>query len=179
MYERINDGECTTHQVGSKGTNSPIRPSDAFRRAVREMRKRRGWSAEELAERLRVDRSTVTKLEKGERGVSLDDAFSYAATLGVQPSAMIAPRDATPVQITATESVDGHIFRAWLRGHTYIRPEDVPYFPAEVDIDEWVKRWKVDIHLVLSEMQKLVDALGEAIDPDAESARTCAIGWTV
>ncbi len=124
------------------------------------MRKRRGWRAEDLADRLGVDRSTVTKLEHGERGVTLDDAFHYAAVLGVQPSALIAPRDSTPVQITAIDSVDGHIFRAWLRGHTFVRPDDVDYFPAEVDLDEWVRRWKTQIPLVIDSTGAILDAVG-------------------
>lgn len=67
----------------AKGTNSHMRPSDVFRQRVVEARKRRGWSQAELAELLGVSRSSVTTFENGTRGVSLDDALSYCAALGL------------------------------------------------------------------------------------------------
>ena len=60
-----------------------MRPSDVFRQRVVEARKRRGWSQAELAELLGVSRSSVTTFENGTRGVSLDDALSYCAALGL------------------------------------------------------------------------------------------------
>jgi transcriptional regulator with XRE-family HTH domain len=137
---------------------------------VREVRKRKGWTAAELARRLGRDRSTVTDLERGERVVSLDDAFAYAGALGVHPSRLIAPLDNTPVEVWPGNPVDGHIFRAWLRANAFVRPDDAEYFPAEVDCDEWLKRCQTTIRVVAHSTQQLIDSVDDAIDADSEAA---------
>jgi len=103
--------------------------------------------------------------------VSLDEAFAYAGALGVHPARLIAPRDNTPVNVFPGEpAVEGHIFRAWLRAHAYVRPDDVDYLPAGVDAEEWISRWKWTIYGVVDSTQRLINALEEAIDPDSEAA---------
>jgi transcriptional regulator with XRE-family HTH domain len=157
-----------------KVTNSHTRPSEVFRRNVAELRKRRGWSQAELARRLGVNRTTVVKVEGGQREVTLDEAFAYAGVLGAQPSRMMAPINGTPVLVWSGEPpVDGHIFRAWIRGKAFVRPDDVDYYPAEVDIDEWIERCRTTILYWTARTQEIIDACGDAIDPDSEAA------WTI
>lgn len=135
------------------------------------MRKRRGWDAAQFAARLGVDRSTVTKLESGARGVSLDDAFAYAGTLGVHPSVLMAPMDSTPVQVSPGDVIDGHLMRAWLRGHAYVRPDGVDYFPPGVDFDEWINRWNWEIIRLIKALEDVLAAVEEAVAPESEPAK--------
>ncbi len=52
-------------------------------RAVAAERTRKGWSQAELADRLRWARSTVQRVETGERNITLDELPALCATLGV------------------------------------------------------------------------------------------------
>ncbi len=167
----FSDTNQTLGDIASKGPNRPLRPSEVFRVAVRNVRKRRRWTATDLAQHLAVDRSTVTKLENGKRGVSLDDAFAYAGALGVHPSSLMAPLDNTPVEVRPGEVVEGNLFRAWLRAQAFVRPDDVPYFPAEVDADQWLTRCQTSLTLIIRTTQQMLDAVEDAIDPESEAAQ--------
>ena len=83
----------------------------------------------------------------------------------------MAPIDSRPVEVwPGGEIVDGHMFRGWLRGQAWIRPDDADYFPAEVDADEWVERQETSVRAVFHSTRELINALEEAIDPDSEVA---------
>ena len=61
-------------------------PSDIkilFGKRIRELRKRRGWSQEEFALHVGLDRSYVGGVERGERNISLENIGLIAAGLGV------------------------------------------------------------------------------------------------
>lgn len=68
-------------------TNAPdVRSTFASR--VRQVREGQGWSQEELARRLsevglRLDPTAITRLERGERSVRVEEAVAVAQTLGV------------------------------------------------------------------------------------------------
>ncbi len=62
------------------GENNVMR---AFGERVREIRKHRGWSQEELSHRVGLDRSYIGGVERGERNVSLKNIHAIAAALGV------------------------------------------------------------------------------------------------
>ncbi|WP_336629665.1 MULTISPECIES: helix-turn-helix domain-containing protein [unclassified Microbacterium] len=55
---------------------------------VRELRKERGWSQEELAHQADLDRSYVGGVERGQRNVSLDNIHKLAKTLDVSPGTL-------------------------------------------------------------------------------------------
>ena len=57
-----------------------------FGRRIRELRKLRGWSQEEFAACVGLDRSYVGGVERGERNISLENICLIAETLQV-PSA--------------------------------------------------------------------------------------------
>jgi transcriptional regulator with XRE-family HTH domain len=57
-----------------------------FGNRVRELRKARGWSQEEFALHVDLDRSYVGGVERGERNISLENICLIAATLQVDPS---------------------------------------------------------------------------------------------
>lgn len=126
---------------------------------MRTVRKLRQWRQEDLARRAGVSKDTVRDIESGKRGVSLDDAFLYAARLGVHPTTLLAPMDESPVEVAPGELVDGHLFRAWIRGHAWVRPDDVDHFSAGVDLDEWIKRGETQIHRVVYSTGQILDRM--------------------
>lgn len=50
---------------------------------VRELRKQRGWSQEELASKAGLHRTYIGSVERGEQNVSIDNIERLAKTLGV------------------------------------------------------------------------------------------------
>lgn len=54
-----------------------------FGERVRELRVSRGWSQEQLADRLGWDRKTINRIETAANSPLLDRVFSLAAELGV------------------------------------------------------------------------------------------------
>jgi transcriptional regulator with XRE-family HTH domain len=51
--------------------------------SIRVERLRRGWSVQQLAERVGVSHPTITKVERGDAGVAIGTAFEAATLLGV------------------------------------------------------------------------------------------------
>ena len=74
-----------------------------FGNRVRELRKKQGWSQEEFAHHVGLDRSYIGGVERGERNISLENICQIAAALGVSPAALfkgwpivvVAPADVT------------------------------------------------------------------------------------
>lgn len=62
---------------------------EAFGRVLRDLRTRRGFSQERLAHEAGLHRNTVGLLERAEKGPSLRVVFKLAATLEVNPSALV------------------------------------------------------------------------------------------
>ncbi|MDQ1039435.1 transcriptional regulator with XRE-family HTH domain [Streptomyces sp. V3I8] len=63
-------------------------------RTVRDLRERQGISTTVMAERLtargrRISQSGVTRLETGQRQITVDDLTALAAVLGVRPAALL------------------------------------------------------------------------------------------
>ena len=61
----------------------------AFGRVLREIRRSRRISQEELAERAGVDRTYPSMLERGVRAPGLPVAISVAIALGVEPDGLV------------------------------------------------------------------------------------------
>ena len=67
---------------------SPASPATAealgiIATAIRSARLRRGWTVEELAERVGVSHPTITKVERGDPSVAAGTLFEAATVLGV------------------------------------------------------------------------------------------------
>lgn len=75
--------------MDSKPSASQIRPMDrsfvksAFGNRLRELRQQRGWSQEEFALCVGLDRSYVGGVERGERNVSLENICLLAQALEI------------------------------------------------------------------------------------------------
>lgn len=111
------------------------------------IRARQGWTAEQFADRVvelggpRLDRATISRIEGGHRGVSLDEALILAAALGVAPVNLFVPMADTtypaPVQLTRAIQVGAQEFRNWVRGNSQLRGLDDKLFRTEVADSEW------------------------------------------
>lgn len=109
--------------------DQPLTPGQAIARRVREARKARGWSAQQLAERCadlgmpELDRSTIANIENGRRQrVGVDELLVLALALGVAPVHLLVPLHeewyaVTPEHITGASRV-----RQWVRGNYPIPP---------------------------------------------------------
>ena len=60
-----------------------------FGARVREHRLEKGWSQEQLASKVGLDRTYIGGVERGERNLGLKNLFRLADALGVEPSALL------------------------------------------------------------------------------------------
>jgi len=120
-------------------------PSEVFRKRLREVRKIKGWTQQDLAAALgragvHLNEFVITRMESGNRRVSVDEAITISAVLGVSPVHMLVPlNDDETVQLAprlpAVRTVDA---RAWLRGQRPLSQADEGLFyfqtpPSEAD----------------------------------------------
>ncbi len=114
-------------------------PSEVVGGRVRAFRKRRGWSQERLAERLRevgvsLGQSNVARLENGKRAVTVDDLYGLALALDCPPLALLLPETDTEQVMVGARGENPSRLLAWfvgrqpldtVRGHqTYRRHTD-------------------------------------------------------
>ena len=116
-------------------------PSEVFRARLREVRRLKRWTQQQLADELaslgvRVDASGITRMERGTRGVTLDDVIAIAAALGVSPLHMIVPLDDNGAQLTPGLTVTTVDARAWLRGQRPLQEADERLFYAQTPESE-------------------------------------------
>jgi len=57
-----------------------------FGKKVRELREKRGWSQEKLAEIADLHRNYVGNVERGEQNISIDNIEKIAHALGIKPA---------------------------------------------------------------------------------------------
>ena len=68
----------------------------AFGGAVRRLRRERGWSQEEFADRVGVHRTYMGAIERGEQNLSLVNVGRVAAALQMSLSALMAEAERDP-----------------------------------------------------------------------------------
>lgn len=116
-------------------------PSEVFRARLREVRRLRGWTQADLASALTragvdLGESAVVRMERGIRGVSLDEAIAIATVLGVSPLHMMVPLDDNGAQLTPRLAVSTVDARAWLRGQRPLQEADERLFYAQTPESE-------------------------------------------
>ncbi len=72
-----------------------INPEVAFGRVLRELRRKRGVSQEELGAKSGYHRTYIGQLERGEKSPSLRTIFNLAGTLEVSPGKVIGAVERT------------------------------------------------------------------------------------
>jgi transcriptional regulator with XRE-family HTH domain len=63
----------------------------AVRRSIRHFRKERGWTQEDLAQLVGMDRNTLSKIENCRTGLSLKDLERIAVVLGCRVKIVLTP----------------------------------------------------------------------------------------
>ena len=115
---------------------------------MKELRKRHGWTAEQLAEKLTAvgikwDRSIVSNVETGRRAsITVEEMMALAMVLDTSPVHMMVPLEDrraigdTYAVTKATKTVPS-LARRWVRGQMRLGPQDRRLFYSEVPVDEY------------------------------------------
>ncbi|WP_406380800.1 hypothetical protein [Streptomyces sp. NBC_01618] len=126
---------------------SPAGPIATVARRVREVRKRRDLTAEQLAERLRAlglpwERGTVIKFESGYRqNVGVAELLTLAVALDMSPLHLLVPLDNRPYQVTPDRVEDSNTVRAWIRGEHRLPGMDAHAYETEVSVQDM--QWRI------------------------------------
>jgi len=125
-----------------------VTPTRTVATLVREARDRRGWTAEQLAERCaaagmrQLDRSTIANIETGRRRrIGVDEWLVLAHVLDVAPLHLLLPRDDDDqVAVTPTVTVTAAQARRWAAGREPLPGGDERTFRYEVPDSEYERR---------------------------------------
>jgi transcriptional regulator with XRE-family HTH domain len=120
-------------------------PTAVVARRVKELRTKRGWSAERLAQEMRgagIDwsRGIVAKIESERRqGVSVAELFALSYVLNVSPVHMLVPPDdgEKPYRVTPEVTAPAAQVREWVRGYGLLPGGDRRLYLTEVPRDEF------------------------------------------
>jgi transcriptional regulator with XRE-family HTH domain len=132
---------------------------------VRRLRESRGWSQEDLADELDWKQAKVSRLERGSRGISVDDLMALALALNCSPAHLLTPSE--PVAITREVVEDASVVREWVRGQKPLPNQDAPLFWTSLSSKEWEQRESPEISFLLSTVQ---DYSSAALEGDIEDA---------
>lgn len=141
-----------------------LRPSHVFALRLRETREARLWSQARLEDEMTaagrpIGRKGVTRLEAGERDVSLDEALAFAEVLHTVPAQLFIPPGRALIEVAAERAAfDGDAFRSWFR-----------FGEAFEEVDH--ARSRADERAVVRAAQALMDA----VRIDDEGARREAL----
>lgn len=109
----------TAERRAAKGAKR-LRPSEVFARRLSETRKARGLTQTDLAQLMTTEGYPMTKpavlrIEKGSRGLLLDEALTIAAVLRAVPAHLLSPPEGELIRLTNDIDVDGAGLRDFFR----------------------------------------------------------------
>jgi transcriptional regulator with XRE-family HTH domain len=158
--------------VGKKSL--PDTPGQVFGRRVAEARKRRGLTQKHLAERVSMQRETMTTIENGTRRVTIDEWLAISAALGAPPLHLLIPLD-DDEQVTIGREAHGvPRVRTWIRSLLPLHDDDdVVDFLAELPESELASIGRA---LLTRGVKPLYVAL---IDPEKLDERVGDIVWEI
>lgn len=148
------------------------------RARLRAIRQSLGWSLDDLAERANVGPSTISRIETGNRALSLDVLVPLARALGVGVDVLVAPDDDEDVVIRPSPSAHGDLtiwplsrpdgpttaFKFRLEPHD--SAEGLPELPARAHVHpgyDWMFVIEGRVLLMLGERRIVVET-GEAAE---------------
>lgn len=170
-----------------------LKPSEIFGRQLKKSRRRRDWTQDKLAKRMKdlgmsIDRASIAKIEQGKRGVSVDEALALSLALGVAPIHLLMPRSrgvwwipgekiatGTPkppkVALAPLFTEQSLHAAAWLTGQfaLHVREEETPdttvaYYSHVSDHDNAIGRWPALFSLRKSMQQLELQAFANSTD---------------
>ena len=126
----------------------PVTPTQTIALRVRETRKRKGWSAQALADACAeagmpsLDRSTIAAIEIGRRQcIGVDELLVLAYVLSVAPVHLFVPLEEKWYAVTPEQVTNSGRVREWVRGrHPLPMPKAerrLSLFYSEVPEQEW------------------------------------------
>lgn len=130
----------------------PSTPTQTIAQRVKAVRKARGWSAQQVAERCanvgmpELDRSTIANIELGRRQrVGVDEWLVLAYVLGVAPVHLLLPLEEEFYAFTPDVVSSSGRVRQWIRGNYPMLPfftesdkhADLQTFRSQVPEQEW------------------------------------------
>lgn len=130
-------------------------PSEAFAGQLTRLRQVRGWTTHELSDRLAelgmlVHPTAITKIEKGRRGISLDEAVAIAVAFNVPPVMLWLPFDVDDFDITPMTSVSPWLVFGWVRNETPLASRDIAawrdWTHAAYELDTRHRAAQRDVH---------------------------------
>jgi transcriptional regulator with XRE-family HTH domain len=138
-------------------------PDEVFAAELKRVRDIRGWSQQRLADEMRkigypMDRSTIAKIERGHRPVSMQDSIALALALGVAPKALQLPHEqGAEIALTPNYPVDAHTAARWMRGHSVpvrtdarsIDLDALRVFEETMTFGEWWARRRPTVHQIV------------------------------
>lgn len=150
-----------------------VTPNEIVAKRVAEVRRRRGWTAEQLAQKCRdvgaenFTTAKVNNIETRRSRVTVDELCVLARALDVAPVNLVIPPDMGSDEgyaITATVGLGAGRIRQWFRG-IYPWPNgDRHIYLTESPVDEWIpppgsyNTVGIDIAEHLSVLQQRSDA---------------------
>ncbi len=121
-------------------------PEQTARERIRELRKRHGWTQQDLARELnliggtKIDRAAVAKVELGQRGLSLSEFLRYALALDVAPVHLLAHPDGDEPLTLGSFEASPLEMRAWIRGERPFFNQNARFYLSEVPKQEFDER---------------------------------------
>jgi transcriptional regulator with XRE-family HTH domain len=168
-----------TQHLGGILAKQAKSPSEAAAEELRRVRTRKGWNQQQLADQLHelgapIDRATISKIETGDRRITLDEVFWFSYAFGVTPTALILPRPfGSRVAVTPTTSLQAWQAMDWLRGSYVGRPpenESDEIFFQEERIEEDAVAWRRYPELTVLRDEAAI-AVRIAVDDDTSDLR--------
>jgi transcriptional regulator with XRE-family HTH domain len=132
--------------------------------------------ARRLAERdVHMHQATITRLERGDRSLSVADLFAVTVELGVSPLWLLSgsyTNEAVPVLPEPFDPVSPPRMRAWLRGQNELPGADPATFFGVVPDDEHRAR----LHRGVQNMQRSLSDYLDAVAAKDQRGMADAIG---
>lgn len=114
---------CQRDTYCARVTQTPVGPTAAIARQMRELRRAQGLSGQKVADAMTAegvhwDRSIVANLENGRRrSVSVEEWLALARVLGVAPLHLLVPIEGGEYQVTPSLTADAEDVRTWVSGY--------------------------------------------------------------
>lgn len=139
---------------------------------LRHARRERGWTLEDLAARAGMSPSTLSRLESGKRGASLELLLPLTRQLGIRLDDLVPDAAGDPRVRRAVERRDGMVIAPLTLDHSPVQTYKVTYPPAATapaprihDGYEWLYVLSGRVRLALDDHEHLIER-GEAAEFD-------------
>ena len=148
--------------MGNLENRKSVTPGEMVAVRMKELRKKRGWSQEQLANELDrhevpINRTTIAKMEAHPQStraenISLVNVLALGIVLGVNPVELFSPQNPDVWLRVGETLIPPRQLRQWLRQQQPLREQDSKWYDTEIPEEEWqdqVARIRQDIGVPL------------------------------